>query len=287
MRSSRLLLVAAMATGAVAHTEPCTVEKLTCSTGTVASGAGVIVCEAPAGVESVVVLSRSSPAGAWVEAPMVRSGCRFAGRLPKTAELYASARDGAGAVVAELVPRPGGVDAAPAAPAAPLVCGVDLYAEPTVLYAIGLDSVVARVGGGFHVHDCTSRRLHVRLGITGYVAQGSGGVGAEVEVGMRAAPELVLGLRASAETGSLGGADFSTGASRYLVGARLRTGGSVVLAVDAFHQTEGTLFGHPSVTGAMFGLGLEGRPGGYTVATGAGLTLIGLALAFAALSGSH
>lgn len=156
------------------------------------------------------------------------------------------------------------------------------YLEPTLVIADDGTNAkpLHRIAGGAQIHDCLpdgAGRFAGRLGVTAYLSgieHASAGVGIEAELDFAASRSsdrigVRIGYESAEDTGRL-----------YTAGVRYRPG-IASLGIDAFYvgNTSAT------VTGVMFGFGLEGKPGRYVVATEAIVAAGLLALLLLACSG--
>ena len=132
-------------------------------------------------------------------------------------------------------------------------CEASAYLEPSVLFGIDRTTVLDRIALGALIRDCTASHeasTSVRLGVTAYLSDiGGAGVGVELEVDRPISSDWRAGLRVGAESANNGGGLFT-------FGARFHVSDVASLQVDAYHVT-----GYGRATGAMVGIGFEGRAG--------------------------
>jgi hypothetical protein len=158
-------------------------------------------------------------------------------------------------------------------------CESIAYLNPSIFVGPDPIHVLNRFALGTIVRSCDDHgtaRMHLRVGITGYLSSFGEGLGGELEPSYPVSSDLRLGIRVGYET-----------SSRSSMGL-LTLGGRLHLSDAMFVEAGGFMIGNPdTIFGAQLGIGLEG--GGGAVMGGIELGVIGLGLAFlgAALSGHH
>jgi len=158
-------------------------------------------------------------------------------------------------------------------------CGSIAYLNPSILVGPEPIHFLNRFALGTIVRSCDDQgtaRMHLRVGVTGYLSSFGAGLGAEVEPSYPVSSDLRLGIRLGYET-----------SSRSSMGL-LTLGGRLHISDGIFVEAGGFMTGNPdTIVGAQLGVGLEGSGGALVGEVELGVLGLGLVFLAAAFSGQR